>query len=193
VPSNSVIGSIPSVKLIRLSLNHKIKPFDCCVNDLNAFLFNDSKAHLQHFLYVTYILETPIKPIAYITLANDRIAISANDNREFKNLLKKKGMWEMLKDNTTFPAVKIGRFAVDKDYQSKGIGTELLELILFTFINNTNKTGCTFFTVEALNNKRTNKFYNKNKFQFLLDRDFNKESRQMYRCLLAMHPLPAFN
>lgn len=47
-----------------------------------------------------------------------------------------------------FPAVKIGRLGVKKEYQSSGFGTSILNMTKEMFITN-NRTGCRFITVEA--------------------------------------------
>ena len=43
-----------------------------------------------------------------------------------------------------------------------------------------NRTGCRFMTVDAYNNDRVIKFYKKNGFQFLSNKDTNKKTRIMY-------------
>jgi ribosomal protein S18 acetylase RimI-like enzyme len=183
---SSAIVKIPSVQHKRLTLDHIIKPFDCNNTRLNEFLLNDSKEYLHYLLSVTYLLETPDKTIAYYTLANDLLCISANTSREFKSLLRKRiksrRLYEMF-NWEEFPSVKIGRLAIDVSYQSIGIGTELLNAIIYGFLMN-NKTGCAFITVDALNTDRTIRFYIRNGFIFLTDRDKYKESRLMYRCLI---------
>jgi tRNA(Met) C34 N-acetyltransferase TmcA len=90
-----------------------------------------------------------------------------------------------MKDVSMFPAAKIGRFAVDREFQRSGYGTEILNLIVMSFLSN-NKTGCQFITVDALNNADTLRFYEKNDFSFVTLTDFNKPSRQMYKNLIAL-------
>jgi hypothetical protein len=54
-----------------------------------------------------------------------------------------------------------------------------------SFLSN-NKTGCQFITVDALNNRDTLRFYEKNGFSFVTLTDYNKPSRQMYKNLIAL-------
>ena len=190
MPSKSIISSIlPTAGIFKLNQDHVFKSFDCGDGgeDLNNFLINDSKKHLKHFLTVTYLLEAEGKTIAYYSLANDLLKISVNDDRDFKRKLRKKikddFLYELFKIGS-FPAVKLGRFAVHKDYQSRGIGSELLGLITYSFINDSNKTGCTFITVDALNNSKTISFYERNGFSFLSPNDIGDENRAMYKCLI---------
>ena len=175
-----------SAKIIRLSQDHPIKPFDCDNCDLNGFLFDDAKVYLKYLVAVTYIWETSEKTIGYFSVANDLLRISVNSNRKFKAILRRKIKSDLLykafnwKD---FPAVKVSRLAINKEDQCKGLGSKLLDAITYGFITN-NKTGCMFIIVEALNNERAIKFYEKNDFVFMQDNDQYQESRMMYRCLI---------
>jgi ribosomal protein S18 acetylase RimI-like enzyme len=172
----------------RLTQEYFIKPFDCGNPDLNSFLFNDAKYNLRYLLSVTYLIENEDKTIAYFNVANDLLRINVDSNREFKNILRKRVKDEhhfiyKLFEYRAFPAVKIGRLAVDSNFQCKGIGSQLINAITYSFINN-NKTGCVFITVEAINDEKTIHFYRKNGFDFLHPTDANESSRVMYRCLL---------
>ena len=71
-----------------------------------------------------------------------------------------------------FPAVKIGRFAVDKSYESSGVGRYLISLIKSSTITN-QKSGCRFITVDAYNDAIG--FYEKN--GFVMVNAFNPEKR----------------
>ena len=90
-----------------------------------------------------------------------------------------------MKDISMYPAAKIGRFAVDAEFQRKGYGTQILHLIIMSFLSK-NKTGCQFLTVDALNNVDTIRFYEKNGFSFVTLSDYNKTSRQMYKNLIIL-------
>jgi len=176
----------PPVRLVRLTQEHDFKPFDCGNTDLNNFLIEDSKYNLKYLLSVTYVIENEDKTIAYFNVANDLLRISADSHKKFKSILRRKVKDKYLYklfNYTEFPAVKIGRLAVNKDFQCRGIGTQLIKAITYSFINN-NKTGCVFITVEALNNPRTINFYEKNGFNYLIEPDAKKESLVMFRCLL---------
>lgn len=182
----SPIQSIPSAQIIRLSPNYKIKPFDCGRQDLNDFLFKDSLFNMNFRLLVTYILESPDKTIAYFSVANDLLKINVDICKEFKQILRKRirtSQLYSLFQISAFPAVKLGRLAIDKDYQGKGIGSELVDAIKYSFLTN-NKTGCAFITVDAINEKKPLKFYSKNNFLFLSEKDSRDESRVMYNCLI---------
>jgi len=181
------------VTVIKLTDEYVIKPFDCGVPDLNDFLFNDAKIHLRYLSSITYLIENKNKTIAYYSLLNDLLNIDPYTDKEFEQEIS-----ETIKDKdysfllemkavSMFPAAKIGRFAVDVEFQRQGYGMEILNSIVFSFL--TNKTGCQFITVDALNNPDTLNFYEKNGFSFVTLLDYNKASRQMYRNLIALKNL----
>lgn len=168
----------------RLDLE-QIKPFDCGENDLNDFLFNEAAIHQKHFGLVTYLLETDSETIAYYSLSNDSLKI--DDKENFKEELSEidihTNYFEFFFEQDTYPAVKIGRLAVTKNYQSKGIGQFIIDYLIESFRTN-NKAGCQFITVDAINQPRVLSFYDRNKFIPLTVADCNKHSRQMYLPLL---------
>jgi ribosomal protein S18 acetylase RimI-like enzyme len=182
----SPIQRIPDARLNRLTLDHTLKPFDCGRCELNSYLFDDCISQLKYLLSTTYLLETNDHTVAYFSVANDKLSISVNSSRPFKRLLRQKVkddyLYRIFREDE-FPAVKLSRIAVDGSYQKKGIGTELLDAIIFSFTIN-NKTGCTFLTVDAINEDIPIHFYDKNGFQFLSEKDRNEPARLMYRCLL---------
>lgn len=177
------------IRLTSLHKDYKFKSFDCGNTDLNDFLFNDSKIYLKHLRYTTTLIESEDKIVAYYSLANDLLSITDHEDfademrDEFQNI--DVDFLEIFLNQRVYPAVKIGRLAVDKDFQKLGIGTFLIKSLSYSFVNN-NKTGCQFITVDAVsdNQQCAIKFYEKNKFKFLTDRDIGKESRQMYKSLL---------
>jgi GNAT superfamily N-acetyltransferase len=79
----------------------------------------------------------------------------------------------------TLPAVKIGRLAVDKQFQSNGIGSSVLDFIKGWFTEG-NKTGCRFIVIDALNKPDTLNFYSKNGFLYLNPKDNKDKTRLMY-------------
>ena len=94
----------------------------------------------------------------------------------FKKIIK---ILPFKKRYKSHPAVKVGRFAVNDKYQGQRIGSELMDYIKGYFLDN-NKTGCRFITLDAENNERTIKFYQKNGFDFLTTKDEDEENRLMF-------------
>lgn len=83
---------------------------------------------------------------------------------------------------TSYPAINIGHLGTSVDYQGRGIGMAIIDLVTETFTNY-QQAGCQFITVDALNNKRTINFYLNNQFNFQTNRDFYSVTRRMYRIL----------
>ncbi|MDR0811663.1 MAG: hypothetical protein LBN23_05265 [Paludibacter sp.] len=111
-----------NVKYIALRDDYIFKPFDCGNSDLNEFLLNDSKIYLRHLRYTTTVLETESQTVAYYSLANDLLVI--RDIEDFTEELENDSdtkieadFWEFFFSQRTFPAVKLGRLAVDSDFQ----------------------------------------------------------------------------
>jgi GNAT superfamily N-acetyltransferase len=163
----------------RITAEFTIKPFDCEDSDLNEFLFKDSKLYLKNLLAVTYVLETETETIAFYSLFNDQIKKEEVDgwnnlNRSIPND----------KRDSRYPAMKIGRFGVSKNYKGKKIGSELLIYLKYLFITG-NRTGCRFITVDAY--AKSVGFYNKNGFKLMTSTDENKDTRAMYFDLLPIY------
>jgi GNAT superfamily N-acetyltransferase len=166
--------NMPLIK--RLKLTSILKPFDCNDSDLNNFFHDDALNHLRHLLAVTYVLESKRQTIAYFSVLNDMIINKDPEtNKRISNKLQRKIPY--VKHRSSYPAVKIGRFAVHKDYQRDGIGTKLIDTIKVSFTIN-NKTGCRFITADAY--KVALEFYKRNGFDFLTDADKDEDTRLMY-------------
>lgn len=67
------------IKIVRLTQDYTFKPFDCGEQDLNDFLFNDSKNYLERLMAVTYVLETENKTVGFFSVSNDKISIPDTD------------------------------------------------------------------------------------------------------------------
>jgi GNAT superfamily N-acetyltransferase len=175
---------IEKFKLSRLKPSTIIKPFDCDNPDLNDFLFNDAVNHISELLAITYLLEGAKQTIAYFSVLNDSIRRGDTTRSKLKKILKPIPPPKRYKSH---PAVKVGRFAVNKEHQSSGIGSELMDYVKGYFLDN-NKTGCRFIIVDADNNPRTIKFYENNGFDFLTEKDGKDESRLMFFDLIRYVP-----
>lgn len=143
---------------------------------------NEAKDYLQKLLAVTYIVEHDGKIVAFFSVSNDKISVTDfPSNRRFKRIIA--SLMPTSKQHKSYPAVKVGRLGVHKDYQRTGFGCQLLDYIKGMFIQN-NKTGCQYITVDAYN--QSLKFYEKNKFKYFTDEDAGKDTRQMYFSLVDL-------
>lgn len=93
------------------------------------------------------------------------------------NSQKKKFLKEIPKEKRMrrYPAVLIGRLGVDIQFANNGIGTELMQILKFWFIEPDNKAAVRYLAVDALNNSRTLNYYEKNGFAYLF-RDEEQEA-----------------
>lgn len=160
----------------RLGIGDQRPDFDCGDSDLNEFFLKDSIASCEQLLAVTYAVEQSDELVAFFSISNDVINKEAITRPEFKRVTNS---IHHRKRYSSLPAVKIGRLATDKDKQSKGIGSEILNFIKGWFTEG-NKTGCRFIIVDANNNDSTIRFYSRNDFLFLSAQDTKDATRLMY-------------
>jgi len=164
-------------ELEMLRLGADTRPvFDCGSDDLNEFFHEDSIAWGNQLISVTYAIRSQNKIVAFFSLSNDAIQSEQTPRSAFKRLLKLVPYEKRLR---SMPAVKIGRLATSSEVQSNGIGTHILNFIKISLTDN-NKTGCRFIVVDAYNNPRTIRFYEKNNFQFMSTNDVKEKTRLMY-------------
>lgn len=165
-------------KFIRLKSDTKILPFNCDDTDLNGFLFDDAKNYTNELLAVTYVIQDSEKTIAYFNFINDKISHRDLDSNSVKFFERIGNLMPSEKSkHKSYPAVKIGRLAVNKDHQRKGLGKIILDYTKNNFIDN-NKTGCKFVTVDAYRDSVS--FYEKNGFKYLSSKDKKSDTRLMY-------------
>lgn len=153
-----------------------IKPFDCGDPDLNGFLFDDAKKYLNEMLAVTYLLEDSQaqKTVAYYCLLNDQIELNPEEKSKWNKLNRN---IPNSKRHHAYPAVKIGRLGVSKEYAHQNIGRMVLLQIKMIF-SRMNLSGCRFITVDAYS--QAVPFYEKCGFHYLSNKDENDTTRAMY-------------
>ena len=151
-----------------LEVNDKYN-FDCGDADLTEFFHKDAIPHKKELIGVTYFFydASTKSAISFFTVSNDAI-----QTKPFRDELREG------KRYSSYPAVKIGRFGVNKEYQRQRIGQQTMDFIKQFFVVQ-NKTGCRFLTVDAYNKPEILTFYEKNGFTFLTDNDVNKPTRIM--------------
>ncbi|WP_439585539.1 GNAT family N-acetyltransferase [Dyadobacter bucti] len=171
-------------RIVRLSVDSVIKPFDCGDNDLNEFLLQDAIDYQKAHLAVTYILENKDDTIDYFSVQNDKIALEDFPSRSQYNKARSKIAHK--KSHKSYPAVKIGRLGVGEKFTGKGYGRGILDFVKIMFLTN-NRTGCRFMLVDAYNNKID--FYKNNGFKLL--RPFEDKGRtQLMFCDLLDYKDP---
>ena len=155
-----------SFKVLEIEDNYN---FDCGDQDLTEFFLVDAIPHKKELVGVTYFFYDDLNKsaISFFTVSNDAIRTDS-----FKDSLPESKRYSF------YPAVKIGRFGVNKDYQRLQIGRQMMDFIKRFFVVE-NKTGCRFITVDAYNKPEILEFYRKNGFTFLSEKDTSRPTRTM--------------
>jgi len=172
----------------RLDFDTEIKPFESELKEFDDFLFDDAKNYLEQKLAVTYLLENDTDTVAYFCIANDCIRREADKERI---TAAEKQIWNkinrkipFLKQRGYYPSVKIGRLAVSKKYAGCGFGRIMLNTVARMYMENEQKAGCRFISVDA--RIEVCDFYERNGFRFLTDKDAGNNQRVMYFDLKAI-------
>ncbi|MDR1762808.1 MAG: GNAT family N-acetyltransferase [Dysgonamonadaceae bacterium] len=156
-----------------------LSSFDCGDSDLNDFLLNDAKNYLQAMLAVTYILKDDENIVAYFCLSYDSLTRSIELTDVDKALWNKVGRKiPNSKRRRNYPAVKIGRLAVDAKYAGLGIGRIIIDTVAIMYVSEKHHAACRFITVDAYRSALT--FYEKNNFKYLTSKDIDDDRRAMY-------------
>ena len=153
------------MQFVKCLPGHEFKPFDCGDQDLNEFLIQDALVSFSELLTVTYIFEDNESTLAYFSLLNDKVTYEESKltNRKWKRF---QSIFPDGKSYKSYPALKIGRLAVNEAAKGQKIGTKLLEFIKGLFLETPN-SGCRYITVDAY--RASVDFYCKNGFEFLTD------------------------
>jgi len=171
-----------NLDFIRLKADTDLSAFSFCCgdDDLNEFLFDDSKSYLVAHLAMTYLFCKENAIVAYFSLSNDILKHkqgffgSRSAYKDFKK--KKMGLTHNLYGHE-LPSMKIGRLAICKDFQRKGVGAQLLDFIKST-IYKQRFAGCRLITVDAYN--QAVPFYEKNQFTQLISDNKDAPTKTMY-------------
>lgn len=114
------------MELVRLTENTEIKSFDCGDTDLNDFILNDAKAFLSKKIANTFLILDGENIVAYFSLLNDKVSKTDAAKNTWRKL---KNSFPHQKYFCSYPAIKIGRFAVSLSYRKMGIGSLVMDYI----------------------------------------------------------------
>lgn len=153
-----------------------IKSFDCGDADLNDFLHSEAINYYKSMMALTYLLEDneADKTVAYYSLLNDKIVFDPDEKKLWNRLNRKIANSKRRKE---YPAVKIGRLAISKDYAGQYIGSTILLQVKHVFAT-MSRSACLFITVDAY--AAAIPFYEKCGFIFLSEKDKHSPTRAMY-------------
>ena len=150
-----------------------LQDFTCGSASLDEFLKEQALLFDQSGLTLTTVAyaEGVSAPIAYFSLSSDNLKLSEMEEMDlglnFQVPVK------------AFPAVKVTRLAVASEYQCRGIGEALIELIEGLVFESS--IAARLITVDADNNPRTIRFYKKLNFVESLVNAQNRANEQAQR------------
>lgn len=134
----------------KLNKYHDLSKFSCGVKDLDEFLKEDAYNQQEKNLNVTYLAIYKDEVIGYVSLLTDKIKCKQIDK-------------SIQSEYESYPAIKIGRLAVNEKYKGLGLGNKILASISELIKEISEEVGVSFITVDAYCNAR--KFYLKNSFK----------------------------
>ena len=154
--------------LIEKLEDHDITCFECSDEDLTDFLRSDAKVQMEFKMNTTYVCIYDKLPVAYVTLASDSIRINKEDE---ERIGLKYG---------SYPALKIGRLAVDQKYAKLGIGTLIIYWVVGLAMDLCSQIGIRFISVDSY--RESKEFYEKLLFVELAET--SKRNVPMYTDLI---------
>lgn len=169
------------MRLVRLTPDTELVGFDCDDEDLNSFLVEDAKSFLDKRIATSYLLVDSDNIVAYFCLLNDKISRQDVTNSQWKKI---RGGFPERKQFGSYPAVKIGRFAVSSKYRGRNIGTDLMNLLKDMLNGNPNYSAFRFLTVDAYISAIN--FYLKNNFKPLSEKIQNDHTRLLFFDMLEL-------
>lgn len=163
------------MKIIALTSDYEMKPFDCGDAVLNGFLRDEAKLFLENRLAKTYLLCDDDQIAGYFCLLNDKLSRQEVANHDWRKIKK---LFPHAKHFGSYPAVKLGRFAVSVLYRNQGLGSELMELIKQNLIEDPGYSQFRFLTVDAYLSAVP--FYEQNGFKRLVPTQEQGNTQAMY-------------
>ncbi len=131
------------LRIETLDKEHNRSDFDCGVPELNRYLKNIARQHLNKGISRTFVLvddAVPTEITGFFTLAFCEVFVEKLP-REYAKKYPHKA-----------PAAKLARLAVAKERQRRGLGMHMLVNAIERIINVSNNVGIIGFFVDAKNN-----------------------------------------
>lgn len=147
----------PTFEKLDSNFNFQNYSFDCGVEDLNKFFYKNAKDFIKEDysqLYVSIMKETS-EIVGFFTLSCTSI------RSEEKKLIS------IEKIARYIPGLLLGMFAVDKKYQGKDVGIDLIKKAVHISLKTSMNVGCRCLIVDSKVHKELIKFYQKIGFEFV--------------------------
>ena len=131
-----------------LSSKHDLSNFKCASDDLNDFIKNDALRQQVMNLNITQLAICDGEIIGFVSILTDTLKIKTIEDKSLKEEMKNE--LNVIGEDNTLPAIKIGRFAIDEKYAQKGLGSFIFRNVLLSILHlSKTKVGLRFITVEA--------------------------------------------
>ena len=131
------------IEIVLYWCNQDVNQFDCGHEDINEFLQEDAFEQNKFMLNSTYLAYFDEKIIGFFTIFTDAIKIKELGEKYSEKFKNKNMVYDV------YPAIKIGRLGVHKNYKKKGIGTYLLQWVFNLCIGISKDVGLRFITINA--------------------------------------------
>jgi GNAT superfamily N-acetyltransferase len=155
---------------------HLADGFACDDPDLEEFLKKDALVYYAGKLAVTYLVIYGGKPVGFFCLSNDSIKVNKEDRERLD---------ELGKHLPIYPAMKIGRLGICREFRSRGLGTLIIEHVMGRALVQSLDVGCRYLTVDSYKKQENIRFYSKNRFKELTD-ERERKNVPMYRDILKI-------
>jgi GNAT superfamily N-acetyltransferase len=128
-----------------LPLSQDIIPLTFCCGsaqehrDLDEFLLQDAITYQNQHIGTTKIISIDNRIVGYFTLCSSEVNLKTKENWLYPKVKME-----------YFPAIKLARFAIQQDYQRKGIGEKIIKYVIGLAITLNSSIGCRFVLVDAI-------------------------------------------
>jgi GNAT superfamily N-acetyltransferase len=180
--SDIAISSLSDFEFSKLSSEFDLSTFHCgdenYASDIAGFLKDDAANYCDEHMANTYVFHIGKDVHAYFCLSNDCLNDQGYENTIWNRFHRKQGIPNG-KRIRQYPSIKIGRLGVHTKYHRSGIAYELMDFIKGFAVFEL-KPACRLLLLDAVNQPRQIKYYERNGFKFLLDSDANNDKRLMF-------------
>ena len=117
-----------SMKVVQLTSDYEMKPFDCGDTELNVFLLNEGISFSKYRLANRFLIFDGDVIIGYFSLFNDKISKQEVSKAVWRKIKK---LFPHSKHFGSYPAVKIGRFAIALQYRNCGMERKMMVVLQY--------------------------------------------------------------
>lgn len=180
---------IGDLNFSELSEESDVYAFDCDLDEITSFLHDDALHYQHQQIANTYIFTDKDKKIlAYFSISNDCLN-DLGDKSGFTNTTWNRFHRLIKLPNAKrirhYPSIKVGRLGVHKELQGSGLAYQLMDFIK-GWIMVDHKPACRLLILDAINQERQLKYYDRNNFKFLLNEDEKNSTRIMFYDLVKL-------